>query len=212
VSPTEPSRPTTPPLAAPQNSILWIQSWTTESPLQYFVSIAGLAAFALLHEALSGYRAVYNAGARQLSRAASDDGGYLPLGDEVARWAAPLPWRRAAARTLLRACHRCRITPCPGGLGPPCRARQEPACRRPCPLPPPCRGLRLSRHAVGSLMYTANIATSYLLMLAVMTFNGGYFVTVVLSMGLGHFLFARKAGQLGLLRQDPCCDVPISGS
>ena len=70
----------------------------------------------------------------------------------------------------------------------------------------------MSRHAAGSLLYTANIATSYLLMLAVMTFNAGYFVTVVLSMGLGHFLFARRAGQLGVLRQDPCCDVPISGN
>ncbi len=49
-------------------------------------------------------------------------------------------------------------------------------------------------------------------MLAVMTFNTGYFLTVVLSMGLGHFLFARRAAQLGALRQDPCCDVPIGGN
>ncbi len=82
--------PTTaaPPPAPLQNTILWIQSWTTETTLQYAISIAGLAAFALLHEALSGYRAVLNASPRQqqLSRPASDD-GYLPLGDEVARCA-----------------------------------------------------------------------------------------------------------------------------
>ncbi len=59
------------------------------------------------------------------------------------------------------------------------------------------------------MLYALNAATSYLIMLAVMTYNVGYFLTVVLAMGVGHFLFSRKATQLGVLRQDPCCDVPL---
>jgi hypothetical protein len=62
-------------------TVLWIQSWSTHTPLQYVASIAGLTAFTLLHEALSGFRVAYTAGGRP--PAALE--GYLPLGDDTSR-------------------------------------------------------------------------------------------------------------------------------
>lgn len=47
----------------------------------------------------------------------------------------------------------------------------------------------VAARAVHSLLYAVNLAFSYLLMLAVMTFNIGYFVVVVLGLALGNFLF-----------------------
>lgn len=43
--------------------------------------------------------------------------------------------------------------------------------------------------AVHSLLYAVNLACSYLLMLAVMTFNIGYFFVVVAGLAIGNFLF-----------------------
>ena len=43
--------------------------------------------------------------------------------------------------------------------------------------------------AVHSLLYAINLACSYLLMLAVMTFNVGYFFVIVGGLALGNFLF-----------------------
>ena len=53
-----------------------------------------------------------------------------------------------------------------------------------------CRSINptLAR-AVHSLLYAINLACSYLLMLAVMTFNIGYFFVVVGGLALGNFLF-----------------------
>ena len=53
-----------------------------------------------------------------------------------------------------------------------------------------CRGApTLAARALLSVLYGVNVATSYLLMLAVMTFNVGYFVAIVLGLALGHFIF-----------------------
>eukprot|EP00199_Chlamydomonas_sp_CCMP681_P006075 CAMPEP_0119109328 /NCGR_PEP_ID=MMETSP1180-20130426/17848_1 /TAXON_ID=3052 ORGANISM="Chlamydomonas cf sp, Strain CCMP681" /NCGR_SAMPLE_ID=MMETSP1180 /ASSEMBLY_ACC=CAM_ASM_000741 /LENGTH=195 /DNA_ID=CAMNT_0007095071 /DNA_START=152 /DNA_END=740 /DNA_ORIENTATION=- len=47
----------------------------------------------------------------------------------------------------------------------------------------------LSDKLWAAAMYALNILTSYLLMLAVMTYNVGYLVSVVMGMGLGYALF-----------------------
>jgi copper transporter 1 len=61
--------------------------------------------------------------------------------------------------------------------------------------------------AVLALLYAVNIAVAYLLMLAVMTYNVGYFVAIVAGFGLGHFAFADlKAG--GAVSGDACCPQP----
>lgn len=74
-----------------------------------------------------------------------------------------------------------------------------------------CRQARDSTsHILLTLGYGANVATSYLLMLAVMTFNVGYFITVVLGLMVGHFLLfspaldSSSSGRLSEL----CCPQP----
>lgn len=46
-----------------------------------------------------------------------------------------------------------------------------------------------SARAIHSLLYAVNLSCSYLLMLAIMTFNIGYFGVIVLGLALGNFLF-----------------------
>lgn len=68
---------------------------------------------------------------------------------------------------------------------------------------------QLRLRAINSLLYTANITTGYLLMLAVMSFNVGFFAAVVLGMGIGHFLFFSKPWHLEMARVDACCETAI---
>jgi copper transporter 1 len=44
-----------------------------------------------------------------------------------------------------------------------------------------------------SILYAVNLTTSYLLMLAVMTFNVGYVFAVIAGLALGHFIFFPPA-------------------
>jgi len=81
---------------------------------------------------------------------------------------------------------------------------------------------RRRRERAGS--YALSLVTSYLLMLAVMTYNVGVFAAVVAGMSTGFFWFgagggggpsasAAAAGALAsrarLLNQDPCCPQPL---
>jgi len=43
-----------------------------------------------------------------------------------------------------------------------------------------------------SALYAVNTASSYLLMLLIMTFNGGVFITIVCGLAIGHFLFGAQ--------------------
>lgn len=47
--------------------------------------------------------------------------------------------------------------------------------------------------ATHSLLYAVNLSFSYLLMLAVMTFNVGFFFVTVLGLALGNFLFGGSS-------------------
>ena len=58
-----------------------------------------------------------------------------------------------------------------------------------------------------TLLYGVNVAISYLLMLAVMTYNVGYFVVIVLGLSLGHYLFFSEASATA--PADTCCPQPL---
>jgi hypothetical protein len=50
----------------------------------------------------------------------------------------------------------------------------------------------LKQRVFGTVMYGLNLSSSYLIMLAVMTCNGGLFITVILGLCTGHFLCKSK--------------------
>ncbi|KAK9813836.1 hypothetical protein WJX73_001095 [Symbiochloris irregularis] len=63
----------------------------------------------------------------------------------------------------------------------------------------PLIGLRLpeqSARLLLSLAYGGNVITSYFLMLAVMTYNVGYFIVIVLGLSVGHYAFSSLFGGL----------------
>jgi len=67
----------------------------------------------------------------------------------------------------------------------------------------PPRVALLDKLLLGAL-YTLNIATSYLLMLAVMTYNAGYFFAVLGGMGIGYVVFFDRTPAQALARSDSC--------
>ena len=55
----------------------------------------------------------------------------------------------------------------------------------------------IAAKALHSLLYALNLSFSYLLMLAVMTYNVGYFFVIVLGLALGNFIFGgRKSSDI----------------
>jgi hypothetical protein len=54
-----------------------------------------------------------------------------------------------------------------------------------------------------------HMATSYLLMLAVMTFNVGFFVAVVVGMGIGHFIFQQQSQEAPNAHGDDICHETV---
>jgi len=75
---------------------------------------------------------------------------------------------------------------------------------------PPERSRDRSQHlhfrVVNSSLYAANMATSFLLMLAVMTYNAGFFAAVVVGLGLGHFFASNSSGITGWQH---CCETAV---
>ncbi|CAL8468944.1 g8485 [Coccomyxa elongata] len=61
---------------------------------------------------------------------------------------------------------------------------------------------------VVTVLYALNVAISYLLMLAVMTYNVGYFVVIVLGLAAGHFIFFGPASPLA--SADACCAPQVA--
>lgn len=56
----------------------------------------------------------------------------------------------------------------------------------------------------GAVLFGVNSAIGYLLMLAVMSFNGGIFVAIVLGLAVGYLLFRSGDGDVATLVDNPC--------
>ena len=54
-----------------------------------------------------------------------------------------------------------------------------------------------------TLLYAVNVAISYLLMLAVMTYNVGYFFAIVVGLAAGYFTFFNSSSPTAT--SDVCC-------
>jgi copper transporter 1 len=59
-------------------------------------------------------------------------------------------------------------------------------------VPKPYSVPNVRQRSLGTFLYGANLVSSYLVMLAVMTCNFGVFVSVVAGLASGHFLFASR--------------------
>ncbi|KAK9828662.1 hypothetical protein WJX72_001385 [[Myrmecia] bisecta] len=134
---------------------LWFRSWHTHTVTAYALSCAGLFLFCVLHEALTSFRAQYQAGGRSKSGGVGLEDDTSEASERAAIAGSGVVYRQAG---LLQ-----------GARSPP----------------------RIFHRIAISLLYAVNLAMSYLLMLAVMTFNVGYFVVIVLGLATGHFIFFR---------------------
>ncbi|XP_077230235.1 copper transporter 5-like [Tasmannia lanceolata] len=71
------------------------------------------------------------------------------------------------------------------------------------PLLSPLYNNRNSSKFSIALLFCINAAIGYLLMLAVMSFNGGVFISAVLGLSVGYFLF-RSGDEEVVVVENPC--------
>ena len=84
------------------------------------------------------------------------------------------------------------------GMGSRQTSMADPACA--------CRA-HLGIRFLLSFTYGIQVASSYLLMLAIMTYNAGYFFVIVGGLSAGHFLFSSSL-YVATHSSEACCPQP----
>ncbi|KAJ7958424.1 Copper transporter [Quillaja saponaria] len=65
-------------------------------------------------------------------------------------------------------------------------------------------GTKLGVKFAGAILFGVNSAIGYLLMLAVMSFNGGVFVAIVVGLAIGYFVFRSEDDNVSVFLENPC--------
>ena len=157
---------------------LWFDTWTSSTLPQYLLILIGLVAFSIAHEALSAYRAIRVTSLFSPAAAATAS-SYREDVDKPL-----LPEDPGSSSSNNNG-----PSSSPGIL----IARGQ---RR--------RNLSLHHKALLGSLYAFQLLTAYLLMLAVMTYNVGCCLAVVVGLGIGYVLFFDQCSINHLARGEAC--------
>ncbi|XP_054819410.1 copper transporter 5.1-like [Prosopis cineraria] len=64
--------------------------------------------------------------------------------------------------------------------------------------------VKLEVKFAGAILFGVNSAIGYLLMLAIMSFNGGVFVVIVVGLSIGYFFFRTEGEDVSLVVDNSC--------
>ena len=178
---------------------LWLKQWHTNSWSSYLLSCFALVGLCLLHEVLNAYRTSFHqqyvsSPAAEYDRLQAP--GEAGNGTGIKRYKAAQPCLPyCAALRSQNALHLLSDDQCIHHV-----------CHQACIFQVllasvfkfmpvyVCRPMSITAaRATHSLLYAVNLSFSYLLMLAVMTYNVGFFFVIVLGLALGNFLFGGSS-------------------
>ncbi|KAK4274531.1 hypothetical protein QN277_017736 [Acacia crassicarpa] len=63
---------------------------------------------------------------------------------------------------------------------------------------------RLGVKLAGAILFGVNSAIGYLLMLAIMSFNGGVFIAIVVGLAIGYFFFSSEGEDVSVVVDNSC--------
>lgn len=66
---------------------------------------------------------------------------------------------------------------------------------------------QLGQHLVKTMLYMSSITLAYSLMLIVMTYNVGLFISAVLGLTIGYLTFGKRREQCGSTNSTECCQI-----